>query len=820
MVNLKELRKAVEKTFGERISTSKQCAMLEKTILKETNRSISSATLRRFFGLLPSSSKLSPYNTETLAIYCQFNSQESETLKPESLWEDIQKEARSYSKHYTNSIKKKSLSGYSSSIHRETIETKLNHFIDSDQSLTCITAPGGYGKSTLLCKWLESADNSITEKDIVLFTNALIFESTFQNDGHKTHFIDFSGNDSNSLQLINKNQLDKGKFIIIVDAIDELSLHIEKLKRFVLWFTDFLATCNQCEWLKIIFAVRDITYEKYMLPLFQQVKTAYDLLNQIPVPLFKQEEVLNVLRDTADQTSIDSLLCQITNPEIASLLQTPINLAIYLNNLPERNSELSTHNLYKHLLDTYIYQSFCAEEKIDIIEAVLEELITDNQNFTVSKNIVKKQYPIHLKQSGNYHLAYNELLSDGILYEFTERDYGQIASYYIAFKHVNFYYYLCAFYLIKANNGLNKDLLDSIVNNYENLEFKINVLEHLFCLAYENKKLEVVCHFFSLGDEIFSTINLSIVIGVCLRNQSDFQQKAVNALAKIPKAQKYLFELFVDVNNLVLGFNEQLKAYGQYKTDHEAQIYTTSLHLYHALLTLNKKEAEHYYSILDKLEFNKNTFPWPVGRKVAYSILYSEFCTNTMANYALDDLLKIRETAYANYHNGYRKEFLFDVSIVFALTLSCNYQLALDFGKRVIDSVKEIKHTDDFHYYAESFHYEVITLLLVYSRYKLGYDINIQEVEQLSSFAVTNASHYSSYQYIILVNFCASELYLQLGDEKKAKDYFKMAIRLSKHSKYDLLSAYAYFNNPFGNVKLKQHGERMLVDSGFELNST
>ncbi|MCT4587771.1 MAG: hypothetical protein N4A71_08115 [Carboxylicivirga sp.] len=823
MVNIKELRYAVEEKFGEKVTTAKQCRILEEAILDETKRRISSATLRRFFGLLPSSSKLSPYNSDTLCIYCQFDIHKEHVINIETLWKDIQKEANSYTKYCLNSIKKKSLSDYSKSIHRLTVEEKLNEFLDSEQIFTVITAPGGYGKSTLLGKWSEST--SVDNSDILLFTNALVFENTFQNNGQHSNFIDFSKNSSNSIQLLNEHKLAEGKFIIMVDGIDELSINIEKLKRFILWFIDFMANYEAYKWLKVIFSVRDITYQRYIQPLFQEhlsIKSSESQLalqNQINVPLLSQAEVIDVLQKLDSSSTFDAIWCQITNPEIISLLQTPINSAIYKSNnfADKKGSEETVHNLYKQLVDKYIYHSFCAEEKIDIIEALLEALITKNNNFSIPKNLIKKHYPIHLKQNGNYHLAYNELLSDGVLYEFIEKTYGHIPTYHIGFKHVNFYYYLCAYYFIKINNGLDTELLDNLDEEYENLEFKINVFEHLFYIAYESENLENVCHFFTLSDDIFSTINLSIVIGNCLRKHSSFQQTVINTLVSIPKAQKFLFELFVDVNNLVIGFNNQLITYSKYKYDNEARLFTTSLHLYYSLLTLNKKEALKHYSNLEKLDFNENTFPWPVGRKTAYSILYSSICEKVKRNITLDELLRVREIAYANYHIGYQKEFLFDVSIVYALMLTCNYKLAIDYGNTVIDIVENLNHPDDFFYYAESFHYDVINSLLVYAKFKTGHKLNPEDLSKLSSFAVSNASHYSSYQYIVLINLYASELFLQRGDEQQAKDYFNMAIRLSKYCKYDLLTAYIYFKNPFGNEKLEQQGKLMFENCGFIL---
>ncbi len=817
MINIKELRIGVEETFGQKITTAKQCRMLEEAILAESNRRISSATLRRFFGLLPSSSKLSPYNVDTLVIYSRFNQEKKESVSTDTLWNDIKKEAGSYTKYYLSSIKKKSLSDYDSSIRRLPIEDKLNEFVQSKLLFTSVTAPGGYGKSTMLGKWIETKFEK--QSDIILFTNALIFENTFQYNGQHTNFIDFSGNNTNSVQIINENNLQNGKFVIVVDGIDELSLHIEKLKRFVQWFVDFLIQHSNCDWLKVIFSLRDITYEKYLLPFFKQSYIQSEYFNRIPVPLFKQKELLSVFQTTYNNNDLNSILCHITNPEISSLLQIPINLALYKANLTQNknNVEVNTHSLYQHLLSNYVYKSFCAEEKIDIIECILGEIIGQNIGFNVRKNLIKKQYPIHLKQNGNYHLAYNELVNDGILHEFINEENGQIATYYTGFKHINFYYYLSAYFLIKKNNGLDIKLLNDVVSEYENLEFKINVLCHLFCIAFESKNLEVVCHFFHLDEEIFSTINLSIVIGICLRKRSLFQEEVINALACNTTAQKFLFELFVDVNNLVLSFNNQLKVYSQYKKDNEAQLFTTSLHLYHSLLTLNKKEATQYYNILEGIEFTEDTFPWPVGRKIAYTILYDVFCKNKPNTYSFEELISIRKIAYSNFHNGYQKEFLFDVSIVYSLMLSSNYQLAQEYGEAVISEVEKIKYAENFYYYAESFHYDVITSLLIYARFKQGLDISIQDVEKLPSFTVTNASHYSSYQYMILINFYASELYMNCGLEQKGKECFNMAIRLCKYSKYDFLLAFILFNNPFLNDKIKAKGLQMFTSNGFKI---
>lgn len=68
-MSIQNISKSVEKTYGQPITRAKDCDRLAKDIEQVTGRPISSATLRRMFGLLKTKSKLSSYNQETIQLY-------------------------------------------------------------------------------------------------------------------------------------------------------------------------------------------------------------------------------------------------------------------------------------------------------------------------------------------------------------------------------------------------------------------------------------------------------------------------------------------------------------------------------------------------------------------------------------------------------------------------------------------------------------------------------------------------------------------------------------------------------------------------------
>ena len=155
------LRQHILEKFGRPVNSPRDCKMLADEVYKVTKRSISEATLRRFFGLLPSKSSISMYNLDTLAIYCGASDYKSlEKKQPETGTspmpgnDDLSAKIKQITQFTLKSIAVKSLGGFQFTIPRAELNAQLNHFLESDKVIFPIIAPGGYGKSTAMAHWI------------------------------------------------------------------------------------------------------------------------------------------------------------------------------------------------------------------------------------------------------------------------------------------------------------------------------------------------------------------------------------------------------------------------------------------------------------------------------------------------------------------------------------------------------------------------------------------------------------------------------------------------------------------------------------------
>lgn len=74
---INHLQKRVIKHFGKQISTATDCEKLADALKQNFNANISPQTLRRFFGLIKSTSKTSIFTLDLLSKYCGFRDYES-----------------------------------------------------------------------------------------------------------------------------------------------------------------------------------------------------------------------------------------------------------------------------------------------------------------------------------------------------------------------------------------------------------------------------------------------------------------------------------------------------------------------------------------------------------------------------------------------------------------------------------------------------------------------------------------------------------------------------------------------------------------------
>ena len=74
---LNQLRKTIAKQFGKDIKTATDCDNLVSVIIRDCKTNISSQTLRRFFGLIKTTSEPSNFTLDLLCQFCGYSNFEA-----------------------------------------------------------------------------------------------------------------------------------------------------------------------------------------------------------------------------------------------------------------------------------------------------------------------------------------------------------------------------------------------------------------------------------------------------------------------------------------------------------------------------------------------------------------------------------------------------------------------------------------------------------------------------------------------------------------------------------------------------------------------
>ena len=172
------LKNTAIQIFGGPVNSPKDCYVLSRQIVARTGRKVSPTTLRRFFGLLPSSSAFSNYVLDSIAIYTgakDFSSfcfqQKASADFTEIERVGILDEINEITAYTMNSIFRSSLTDFRHTIPRKELNVQLDAFLESPQCIYPVIAPGGYGKSTALAHWVRTQQ----DRHLCLFCPATIF---------------------------------------------------------------------------------------------------------------------------------------------------------------------------------------------------------------------------------------------------------------------------------------------------------------------------------------------------------------------------------------------------------------------------------------------------------------------------------------------------------------------------------------------------------------------------------------------------------------------------------------------------------------------
>lgn len=695
------LKLKVEETFGKKISTQKDCTSLSFKILEETGEIVSQSTIRRFWGLLKSNSQTSKKTIESLCLYCGYkswddfirqNSKKTATeIFNEKLWTTSAKRCADETANTLEIIKRRCGIGFDQAIERQFTADRLDLFLRSAYTATAFIGPGGFGKSTMLAKWIEKELEKNTDDDkIYLLLNGTKLETSIGFGSDFKHWLlhRITGNSNISIsELIGKDQTRK-KAVVVIDGLDEIRLSDTKLQSLFSQIVNLVEELSGTGF-KLILTARNATWENYFLPIFNREKyeekswlgihnsnLSHNLTN---IPPLSRVEIQRILNHTVNAIQEKKILVEDMEISLRLTLAYPYYLQLFINTggWDKANASLGSLDLMNEFLKSQIYNSPLADEKLDIINAILSLQDYGQKPNLAPKNEIKKLFPINLKTAGKYYDAYQDLLSFGVIDEEIVESKFKTLSTAVTFANDNLRCALILRAIIEENNGVNYSLFEKIDRTYTNIETKSQLISLLFNDAYRSRNTSALKPFFNLKYETLRAAIAHGQIGQALRKDQYMQNQLIPEYARNQLAQELLFENYVDLDYLTISYSSMLKEYLKNRNDSEARIFGYSLLALSSIYQLDRPKSDLYLNEVKKLNPQIGMKPATIARWLGAQMLHEYLAEGEIKKELLDSIPVFQKIAHKispDYVQWGKAEF--EINIALILLIAKEYALA------------------------------------------------------------------------------------------------------------------------------------------------
>lgn len=818
------LKQKITELFGGPVNTPKDCGLLAQKVWLSAGRQISSTTLRRFFGLLPSPSSISRYNLDTLSIFCGYHDfsdyceQHQHQFEKKENFPETLAEFERITQFTLSGIRKKCLSDFDLTIARKELEKKLEIFLDTDYRVYPLVAPGGYGKSVALARW-----SICTEKnaDICLFCTADLFVQLLDESFKKK--VESSAAYRQVCDIFCQMK-DRGRIrsqkIIILDAVDEIANNQGRFERFLF----YLAGLAEPELpFKIILGVREQAWKdvkkhiegqndlgRAVYPLQESMQTGFT--NLFPFSIKEAKQLITIYREKAYQGfTFESLPLN-----MQELIRIPINFYYFIEMYQSQNWKgyISGTGLSKLFLQKLVFLSKHAEYKEDILYTLVD-LMEGARAYRIDKNLLKKQMPVHLKRETGYYTGYKELLDKGILHEERCGDLYGFYSTYSGFRHQNYFFFMAAIHQIRKNNGLSAGLFVNIINQGQDAGYTSGLFSILFEMAYDNEDYTALENFCDHPAEILSAMPVRLAVGESFRKNNSIRDRLVSKFAADRNGQLYFFEEFVDTNYLYNNYTFRITEYLKYKQTSEALLFGNCILYLSAFLQLDREKCLVQSNIIGGLLPTPEIHPWPIGRRVACLLLHGRFIEKDR-EFPIEKL--IRESREIAYQYPSYLEFglvAFELPVMIALALMEEYVQLIELADNAIVSYSFGTNEDPFFHTISSNWNRLPYWFREYARFKQGLELPVSFGNELEKEIDMFQTIYDDFQFKILLDYFLSDIYYAGGEHEKSEEYFKSALDLAHYAGYTCLTAWLMVHNPEAKQDLLDEGKLLFDKAGF-----
>lgn len=650
--SLNSLKRRIEEQFGRKIAYQKDCNTLSSSIFNKTREQISPATLRRVFGFLATNSQPSRVTLDILAQYIGFEGWDGflqqETHKPaqsipiKDIWEKARAQAQVVSHQTFEQLRYINGSQLTPSLLRSNLNDKLSLFLKADYAATALVGPGGYGKSYLMASWYYFLQNKREcNNDIILYVNV---KTLLQYANTETSFSQWiqsilgiaEGINLIEYLLLNPNEA-LGNVILLVDGLEETTSNSTKQANFFEGLHSLAASGKSVTKIKLVVSSRLSTWFDF-IGTDEADKRAWLGVEEIDfdtsgsnIPALSSNEIQHILDNTINQAYEQRLLVDELTPEIQVTVAHPYLLQLFISVYQPTTSANDLLELFKEYLKKQIYFASNSDEKVDIVNTIVESTNYGKKGFGVPKNELRKHFPIHLKNAGNYFAAYEELLSFGFLIE--ESKEGTFGSFYkeVKISPQKLFEILIAQHLVEYNGGFSNNIFLKVEELYANHPLQRSILALIYELAYKEQERETLKSLFALKDSTINQLFEQPNIVVLLRKQENLRKELVPTYAKDTQARR-IFELYPDLNSLTTILPEMIQTYLEYSDNDADRLYAHSLLALSGGIALNKQILEEQCAHIAQIPHCSNK---SLGVTISALLLY-QFIIGSKYNNLLD----------------------------------------------------------------------------------------------------------------------------------------------------------------------------------------
>ena len=705
---LDSLREELIRKSGQPLIYPKDCYFLSEEIKRTTGRSVSTTTLKRFFRIIEHKHTTSRYVLDSFSIYLGFDSwndylnsfdKKKHNYKAGNSWELLRKRINPVTRSGLNSIKLKIGYNKKKFIRRPFADRIFSSFYRSDKTITALVAPHGYGKSSLIVQIIDSfftGVQAVNPHDIVCLIDGELFLNIMSNNQGVElleQFIEFDL-DNSLLRVFSEDRKSvEGQLIIIIDDVDEIYYQDDKFQDFAGNLMKMVMAYAGKTWFKLLitFKPENIKVFLYFIERYPSLRAQWfgmpfsaDSNENINIPLFNEEEVRDIMKLNNFLLPIETL--HYFHYNMIRVIKYPY-LLFSLINLNRHNVLVSEIELIEDYVRGRITSGAYGNEKQELIFSFLK-LCGYGEG---SSSVKKKSLPLENKNM----IAYDELISYGIICEMQIQESSLYQSTYCRFMNKNLFSYIIALHWI-SNYGITLRLFKKLNSHYQyNLALKLSIYTCLVKAAIKNGNLEFLrqIHRYFEEKQIWDTeeknkINYShyqeLALTICLelRNYREYRDELMRFYATTPFGRTLFYESNLDFDSLVLYSADYYKFYLENTSEPRSKFYANFMSFMKGFLSGNDSICHSVYEMNSQVDRAGFKDPETAGLSDAVTIIYQSCIRKYARLVTIEEIIQVSRSLIAlTTHDGVRIP-------VYEFTVL----LSLNHTDRFEDIVKLAKH--------------------------------------------------------------------------------------------------------------------------------